>query len=127
MGSADTEPSARGGSQPADPSGRAGLVAAELVRAQYRNIPTAVAVNAIISGLLCIALRETVSLERLGWWVCAVYAVAGARYLLWRQFNADTLKVARSGQWRRFAWLGSGVNGFTWGVGGIALYAAPSP
>jgi signal transduction histidine kinase len=127
MGSADTEPSARGGSQAADPSGRAGLVAAELVRAQYRNIPTAVAVNAIISGLLCIALRETVSLERLGWWLCAVYAIAVARFLLWRQFNADPLKVARSRQWRRIAWLGSGINGFTWGVGGIVLYAAHSP
>jgi two-component system, sensor histidine kinase len=103
------------------------LVAAELVRAQYRNIPTAVAVNAIISGLLCIALRETVSLERLGWWLCAVYATAIARFLLWRQFNADPLKVARSRQWRRIAWLGSGVNGFTWGVGGIVLYAAHSP
>jgi two-component system, sensor histidine kinase len=103
------------------------LVAAELVRAQYRNIPTAVAVNAIISGLLCIALRETVSLERLGWWLCAVYAIAVARFLLWRQFNADPLKVARSRQWRRIAWLGSGVNGFTWGVGGIVLYAAHSP
>jgi signal transduction histidine kinase len=103
------------------------LVAAELVRAQYRNIPTAVAVNAIISGLLCIALRETVSLERLGWWLCAVYAIALARFLLWRQFNADPLKVARSRQWRRIGWLGSGVNGFTWGVGGIVLYAAHSP
>jgi two-component system, sensor histidine kinase len=103
------------------------LVAAELVRAQYRNIPTAVAVNAIISGLLCTALRETVSLERLGWWLCAVYAIAVARFLLWRQFNADPLKVARSRQWRRIAWLGSGVNGLTWGVGGIVLYAAHSP
>jgi signal transduction histidine kinase len=103
------------------------LVAAELVRAQYRNIPTAVAVNAIISGLLCIALHETVSLGRLGWWLCAVYAVAGARFLLWRQFNRDTLKVARSGQWRRMALLGCGASGFTWGVGGIVLYAAHSP
>ena len=66
MRNGDTEPSVPGGSEPADPPGRAGLVATELVRAQYRNIPTAVAVNAIISGLLCFALRDTVSPERLG-------------------------------------------------------------
>src|SRR6185369_11603893 len=29
--------------------------------------------------------------------------------------------------WRRFALLGSGVNGLTWGLGGILLYAAHSP
>ena len=65
MGSADTEPGVHGASGLADHPGRAGLVAAELVRAQYRNIPTAVAVNAIIAALLCLALQETVSLERL--------------------------------------------------------------
>jgi signal transduction histidine kinase len=127
MGNADTEPSEHGESAPADPPGRAGLVAAELVRAQYRNIPTAVAVNAIISVLLCIALRETISPERLGWWLGAVYVVASARFLLWRRFNTATLNVATAAQWRRIAALGSGVNGFTWGVGGIVLYAAHSP
>ena len=110
-----------------DPPGRAGFVAAELVRAQYRNIPTAVAVNAIISGLLCIALRETVSAERLGWWLCAVYAVACVRFLLWRRFNTAAVNVGTPKQWRRLALLGSGVNGFTWGIGGVVLYAAHSP
>ena len=127
MGNADTEPTAHGGSAPADPPGRAGLVAAELVRAQYRNIPTAVSVNAIIAGLLCIALRETVSPDRLGWWLCAIYVVAGTRYLLWRRFNADIFSVVSTTRWRRFALLGSGMNGLTWGVGGIVLYAPHSP
>jgi len=103
------------------------LVAAELVRAQYRNIPTAVAVNAIIAGLLCLALKETVSLERLGWWLAAVYAVAGTRYFLWRGFHSATLSDASTQLWRRIAFFGSGVNGFIWGVGGIVLYAPHSP
>jgi signal transduction histidine kinase/CheY-like chemotaxis protein len=103
------------------------LVAAELVRAQYRNIPTAVGVNAVICALLCIALRETVSVERLGWWLCTVYAVAFTRYLLWRRFNTATLNATSATRWRRTAILGSGVNGFTWGLGGIVLYAAHSP
>lgn len=103
---------------------RAGLVAAELVRAQYRNIPTAVAVNAIISGLLCIALQETVPMERLVWWLVAVYLVATTRFLFWRRFHSAPLDPEL---FRRLAFIGSGVNGITWGVGGIVLYAPHSP
>ena len=103
------------------------MVAAELARAQYRNIPTAVAVNVIISGLLCLALQETVSHERLGWWLSAVYAVAAVRLLLWHRFNGTTLTLANTRLWRRIAYLGSGANGLTWGIGGIALYATHSP
>ena len=103
---------------------RAGLVAAELVRAQYRNLPTAVAVNAIISGLLCIALQETVPTDRLLWWLVAVYLVATTRYVIWRLFRAGASNITL---FRRLAIIGAGVNGFTWGVGGIILYAPHSP
>jgi signal transduction histidine kinase/ActR/RegA family two-component response regulator len=103
---------------------RAGLVAAELVRAQYRNIPTAVAVNATISGLLCIALQETVPVERLVWWLVAVYLVATTRYLLWRRFHTA---APNTELFRRLAIIGSGVNGVVWGVGSIVLYAPHSP
>jgi two-component system, sensor histidine kinase len=127
MGNADTEPSVHGASTPADRVARAGLVAAELVRAQYRNIPTAVAVNVVISALLCLALRETVSPERLEWWLCSIYLVAGVRYFLWRQFNKISPIVASASRWRLYALLGSGTNGLTWGVGGIVLYAPHSP
>jgi signal transduction histidine kinase len=127
MGNADTEPSVHGASGPADRPGRAGLVAAELVRAQYRNLPTAVAVNVIISALLCLPLQETVSLERLLWWLSALYAVAATRFFLWHRFTKTPLSAANTQRWRRIAVLGSGVNGFTWGVGGIVLYAAHSP
>src|SRR5882724_11131339 len=115
MGNADTEPSLGGASGPTDHPGRAELVAAELVRAQYRNIPTAVAVNAIISALLCLALQETVSLGRLAWWLGAIYLVAGARIFLWRRFTKSTPTAANTPQWRRLALFGSGINGFTWG------------
>jgi len=109
---------------------RAGLVAAELVRAQYRNIPTAVAVNAIISGLLCIALQETVPMERLVWWLVVVYLVATTRYLLWRRFHtacAGCEAPPNTELFRRLAIIGSGVNGVVWGVGSIVLYAPHSP
>jgi signal transduction histidine kinase/ActR/RegA family two-component response regulator len=103
---------------------RAGLVAAELVRAQYRNLPTAVAVNAIVSGLLCIALQETVPMERLVWWLVVVYLVATTRYVIWRRFHAVPPNTEL---FRRLAVIGAGVNGVTWGVGSIVLYAPHSP
>jgi signal transduction histidine kinase/CheY-like chemotaxis protein len=124
---ADTEASVHGASGLSDHQNRAGLVAAELVRAQYRNIPTAVTVNAVISALLCVALRETVSVERLGWWLGAICTVATVRYLLCRRFNASALTVASTPFWRRMAFLGSGLNGLVWGTGGIVLYAEHSP
>jgi len=103
MGNADTEPSAGGASGPADDPGRAALVAAELVRAQYRNIPTAVAVNAIIAALLCLALQETVSLGRLIGWLAAIYVVAATRFLVWYRFNRTLVTASTAPQWRRFA------------------------
>jgi signal transduction histidine kinase/CheY-like chemotaxis protein len=128
MGKADTEPSVHGASELATGHpGRAGLVAAELVRAQYRNIPTAVGVNAVISSLLCFALRDTVSLQRLGGWLFAIYLIAAVRYVLCRSFNAAVLAPANTSFWRRLAFLGSGINGFFWGLGGIVLYAPHSP
>jgi two-component system, sensor histidine kinase len=105
---------------------RAGLVAADLVRAQYRNIPTAVAVNAIISGLLCIALQETVAIDRLAWWLVAVYLVATTRYLIWRRYHTSPSTVDAA-LFRRLAIAGSGVNGVLWGAGSIILYAPHSP
>jgi hypothetical protein len=87
---------------------RAGLIAAELVRAQYRNLPTAIAVNAIISGLLCIALQETVPIDHLAWWLVAVYLVATTRFVIWRRFEAG---ISDAALFRRLAIIGSGVNG----------------
>jgi signal transduction histidine kinase len=111
----------------ADHRGRAASVAGELVRAQYRNIPTAVAVNAIISALLCLALRDTVGAERLGGWLLAVYAVAALRYAAWLRFTRTSHAGESASLWRRIALLGSGINGLTWGIGGVVLYAPHSP
>jgi signal transduction histidine kinase len=127
MGKADTEASVHGASEPTGHLGRAGLVAADLVRAQYRNIPTAVFVNLIISALLCFALKDTVPPERLGIWLLAIYTVATVRYIFSRRFNRTALTEGNTPYWRRLAFLGSGINGCVWGVGGIALYASHSP
>jgi signal transduction histidine kinase/CheY-like chemotaxis protein len=127
MVKADMETSARGASDLPGHPGRAGLVAAELVRVQYRNIPTAVTVNAVISALLCLALWDTVAPERLIGWLAAIYVIAVVRYLFWRRFTELAATPTNTLFWQRVAFVGCGVNGFVWGVGGIVLYAPHSP
>jgi two-component system, sensor histidine kinase len=126
MGTAEVDSSVQGKSAPAGAPGRLLLVVAELVRTQYRNIPTAVAVNAIICGLLCLALYQTVSHTRLAVWLVAVYCVAAARFVVWLRFRRSSVPPTEASRWRRHALLGSGVNGLVWGIGGIALYAPQS-
>jgi signal transduction histidine kinase/CheY-like chemotaxis protein len=103
------------------------LVAAGLVRAHYRNIPAAVLATAIISALLCLALRDTVPGARLGWWLGAVYLIGTGRYLAWLLYSRGELPATEISKWRRYAFIGSGVNGIVWGIGGIVLYAPHSP
>src|ERR1700749_2722999 len=107
---------------------RGELIAAELIPCLSRNIPTAVAVNAVIAVLMCLALRETLPHERLALWLAAIYVLAIARYFLWRAFQlADLTAAGSSSRWHRYALLGSGLNGLIWGTGGVALYAPDSP
>jgi len=105
---------------------RALLVAAEQVRAQYRNMPTAFISNAIVSFILCYALRETVAAERLGSWLVAVYLWVLWRGLLWRAFNRIRPQAAHIERWRLLGIVGSGTLGLIWGVGGIILYVPGS-
>src|ERR1700761_5080613 len=111
MVKADTETSAHGASDLPGHPGRAGLVAAELVRVQYRNIPTAVTVNAVISALLCLALWDTVAPERLTGWLAAISLVAVVRYLFWRRFTEQAAAPTDTLFWQRAALLGCCVNG----------------
>lgn len=57
-------------------------------------------------------------------WLVAVFLIATGRYLLWRRFHSAAPNTAL---FRRLAIIGSGVNGVTWGLGGIVLYAPHSP
>ena len=69
-------------------------------------------------------------MERLAWWLVAVYLVATTRYLLWRRFHtacAGSEAPPDTELFRRLAIIGSGVNGVVWGVGSIVLYAPHSP
>jgi hypothetical protein len=104
------------------PTSRALLIAAEQVRTQYRNMPTAFISNAAVSLILCITLREAVPLPRLGWWLCAAYAWALGRFLLWRAFKRADPPPSDIAVWGNYGLAGSALNGIIWGLGGIVLY-----
>jgi len=112
-----TEPGDRA-SQP----DRALLIAAEKVRIQYRNMPTAFVGSAVICSLMGFALASGAGLSRVIIWMAVVYAWVIARMLQWRAFNRINPAPTDMRLWRRLGIGGSAIAGLIWGVGAIALY-----
>lgn len=104
------------------PPNRDLLIAAEQVRTQYGNMPTAFIFNAVVSVILCCLLLNVVPLPTLAGWLCAVYAWVIFRFLLWRAFKRANPPAARISFWRRYALAGSAAIGTIWGIGGLILY-----
>lgn len=101
---------------------RALLIAAEKVRIQYRNMPTAIVGSAIIATLMGIALAKGAGLAKVLCWVAVVYAWVIARLVQWRSFNRINPSPADMLMWRRLGIAGSAVAGLIWGVGAVVLY-----
>src|ERR1700750_2442039 len=98
---------------------RARLVAAEQVRSQYQNMPTACISNAVASVILCFTLRDTVSTPILLGWLAAAYSWVLGRFLQWRAFNRAQPAPADIERWLLYGIAGSAYNGLVWGIGGI--------
>ncbi len=105
---------------------RARLVAAEQVRIQYRNMPTAFIANAFVSAILCFTLRNSVPAGTLTGWLAAEYLWVFTRYLQWRAFGRVQPAATQISRWRLQTWLGSAINGLIYGVGGIILFVPGS-
>src|SRR4051812_22919103 len=109
------------GDGPSKPD-RASLIAAEKVRIQYRNMPTAFIGSAIICSLMGIALMTGAGLEKTIGWMIVVYLWVIARFIQWRAFNRINPSPLQMGRWRRLGIAGSALAGLIWGVGAIVLY-----
>ncbi len=83
-----------------EPATRALLVAAEQVRIQYRNMPTAFISNALVSVLLCFTLRDSVPRTTLAAWLGAEYLWVVYRFFQWRAFRRAhrLLRISRDGE-----------------------------
>jgi two-component system, sensor histidine kinase len=101
---------------------RALLIAAEKVRIQYRNMPTAFVGSAVICSLMGFALAKGAGLEKVLCWMAVVYTWVVARMIQWRAFNRVNPSPAHMRLWRQLGIAGSAVAGLIWGVGAIVLY-----
>jgi len=101
---------------------RASLIAAEKVRIQYRNMPTAFIGSAVICSLMGFALAKGAGFAKVLCWMAVVYTWVLARMIQWRAFNRVNPSPADMQVWRRLSIGGSAVAGLIWGVGAIVLY-----
>src|ERR1700754_2286314 len=107
---------------PQDLPDRSLLIAAEKVRIQYRNMPTAFIGSAVICSLMGFALLTGAGLEKTIAWMAVVYLWVIARVIQWRAFNRINPLPADMLLWRRLGIGGSAIAGLIWGVGAIVLY-----
>jgi signal transduction histidine kinase len=101
---------------------RALLVAAEKVRMQYRNMPTAFLGSALVCSLMGFALAKGCGVEKVICWMAFVFAWVIARFIQWRAFNRVNPSPGEMSRWRRLGVGGSVVAGLIWGVGAVFLY-----
>jgi diguanylate cyclase (GGDEF)-like protein/PAS domain S-box-containing protein len=99
---------------------------AEQVHQLYRLSRSAYLGTLITSGILVFALWGVVSSALLGAWLCAVYALTGARYLVYRDYMAMSPPAAETRKWARRFVMGAGGAGLLWGIAGSVLYPVSS-
>lgn len=101
-------------------------VYAEQVRQLYRLSRPAHVGALINSSVLVFALWGVVSATLLGAWLCAMFMVTGARYLLYRAYQGMQPPDQDAVRWARYFVAGAGVAGVLWGVAGSVLYPVAS-
>lgn len=101
-------------------------VYAEQVRQLYRLSRPGYLGTLINSSILVFALSGVVSSTLLGAWLCLMFLVTGARYLLYRAHLGLNPPDAESRQWSRRFVMGTTAAGVMWGLAGSVLYPVSS-
>lgn len=99
---------------------------AEQVRQLYRLSRPAYLGTLINSGILVFALWGVVSSSLLGAWLCSMFIVAGARYILYRAFLGVQPPDSEAPRWAWRFVVGAGAAGLLWGAAGSVLYPKSS-
>lgn len=99
---------------------------AEQARLLYRLSRPAYVGTLINSSILVFALWGVVSSTLLGAWLCAIFIVTGARYLLYRAHLGIGPPDGEAHLWARRFVVGAGAAGLLWGVAGSVLYPVSS-
>lgn len=98
-------------------------VRAEQLSTLFRQMPIAVAVNAINAAITAIVLERLADLAWPVVWFCAILLVTAARAVLWLRYRRADIPAIADGSWAALAAGGALAAGLCWGVGGALLFA----
>lgn len=97
------------------------IIAAELIRAQYANMPGAFIGSAVTASFMVAVFYDKLPARVVLPWLVASYLSCGMRLLLWQRFIVVSPEVGDMARWARYAVSSSMVAGLLWGAGGIVL------
>jgi signal transduction histidine kinase len=100
---------------------REGIRAAQ-VSAVFRQMPIALAVNAVNAIITFIVLQQLIDFARPLAWVCVVALVTSGRWALWLRYRRLRSSITAVAQWSWLAACGSLLAGMCWGLGGLVLF-----
>jgi two-component system, sensor histidine kinase len=102
-------------------AGRERVLGAELVRAQYGNMPGAFIGSAVTATFMAAVLYEKLPARVVLLWLIAAYVSCAIRLLLWVRFRAAVPASKDMPRWGRHAVIAAAVSGVVWGSSGLAL------
>ena len=109
------------GQKSPESAGRERVLGAELIRAQYGNMPGAFIGSAVTATLMVAVLYEKLPTGVVLFWLTAAYVNCALRLLLWVRFR-DAVPPSKDMQrWGRHAVIAAAVSGVVWGSSGLAL------
>ena len=107
--------------QTPEPACREQIIAAELIRAQYGNMPGAFIGSAVTASFMAAVLYDKLPSRTVLPWLIAAYVNCGIRIVLWKWFLHADPPVAAIPRWGRYAVISAALAGIIWGAAGIAL------
>jgi two-component system, sensor histidine kinase len=101
--------------------GREQIIGAELIRAQYGNMPGAFIGGAVTASFMAAALYDKAPARAVVPWLIAVYVNCASRIALWKWFLRVNPADADVPRWGRYAVISAALGGIVWGATGIVL------
>jgi signal transduction histidine kinase/CheY-like chemotaxis protein len=101
--------------------GREQIIGAELIRAQYGNMPGAFIGGAVTASFMAAVLYDKVPARAVVPWLAAVYVNGVIRIALWKCFLRVNPSDAEAPRWGRYAVISAALAGIVWGATGIVL------
>jgi signal transduction histidine kinase len=92
------------------------------VSAVFRQMPIALAVNAVNAIMTMVVLQQFLDPAIPLAWLCVVLLVTGGRWMLWLRYRRLHSGVADAARWSRRAAFGSLLAGMSWGLGAVVLF-----